>query len=156
MMKCTTCKGAIRPAVVELKVKAAGHTFVADVAAGKCASCGEVFYPSALLDMVDLIIAATLVRSGERSGEVMRFVRKAIGMPAKELAELMGMSPEHVSRLETGKSPVSGNIMVLLGSMAIDMVNGKSSTREALEAMREPKKLPKKVAIALPVAARKP
>ena len=149
-MRCTTCKGQVRPATVELKSVVSGHTFVSNVMAGKCQSCGEIFYPGPLLEMVDLIIAATLVRHGERSGEAMRFIRKAIGISAKELAELFGMTQEHVSRLEHGKHPVSEQVMALLGSIALDQADGRSAILDTLHAMRAPTKLGKRVPIEVP------
>lgn len=130
----------------EYSLSVAGHTFVARrMRVMKCSRCKEVTYPLATLMRIDLLIAAQLARAGENSGEAMRFMRKAVGVKAMDLAALMDMSPEHLSRLENGKKPVDARIMALLGSMALDALEGRSTAMQALNAQQHPKKLGKSV-----------
>lgn len=73
-------------------------------------------------------------------------------MQGKELTELLCLTPEHISRLEKGNLPVSDHVMALLGSMALDMTEGRTATRAVLTAMKRPTKLGKRVTVKIPAA----
>ena len=88
-------------------------------------------------------------RAGESSGEVMRFMRKAAGLRALELAELLGVTPETVSRWETGKQPLEHRAMAILGSIVVERYEGRNSTLENLKALRNPRKLGRKIELSL-------
>ena len=84
----------------------AGHSFKASVPAQVCDSCGAVYFNGTALGDFDLAVANKLARAGVSDGEAIKFMRKAVGLPAVTLAELLDTSPETVSRWERGVSHI--------------------------------------------------
>ena len=82
----------------------AGHSFKASVPALVCDSCGAIYFNGPALENFDLAVANKLARAGVSDGEAVKFIRKAVGLPAVTLAELLDTSPETVSRWERGVS----------------------------------------------------
>lgn len=115
-----------------------GRTFTADLPAQKCAACGEVYFDLSVLGTFDRLIAGKLAEAGASSGEAFRFMRKTIGMRAAELAELLAVAPETISRWENGQRDVDRGAIVTLGSLVLDRIEGRSTTLDRLRALREP------------------
>jgi len=130
----------------------AGHTFVADMPANIC-GCGESVIDYAPLHRFNLAIAGKLAELGASSGEAFKFMRKAIGMKAADLAALLHVVPETVSRWETGQRNVDYGAMVVLGAIALDQLEGRTRTLDLLRALREPAKATGEVLVQLDVQA---
>jgi putative zinc finger/helix-turn-helix YgiT family protein len=138
-MRCSQChQGELEHTEAEDTIEVAGHTFTARVPALRCAGCGEIYYDGPSLGRFELAVAVALVRSGQMNGQVLRFARKVIGLSAKIFAELLGVAPETVSRWENGKQPIDLLAAALLGAMVLDEHAGRSTAREALQAVRDP------------------
>ena len=71
----------------------AGHSFKASVPAQVCDSCGAVYFNGPALGNFDLAVANKLARAGISDGEAIKFMRKAVGLPAVTLADLLDTSP---------------------------------------------------------------
>src|SRR5207244_10115905 len=105
--KCSRCgnrglHAKKRPAIRTV----AGHSFKASVPALVCDSCGAVYFNGPALGDFDLAVANRLARAGVSDGEAIKFMRKAVGLPAVTLAELLDTSPATVSRWERGASHI--------------------------------------------------
>jgi DNA-binding transcriptional regulator YiaG len=70
------------------------------------------------LSKLELAAAAELARLGRRSGPALRFMRKALGYRAVELAAL-DVAPETLSRWETGEREVEGRAFALVGLLVL-------------------------------------
>ena len=93
-----------------------------------------------------LAIAAALALPGRRaapppSGAGLRFMRKAMGVRGVEFADLLGVTPETVSRWEADKHPIDRGAFTLLGMMVADRIAGTHTTEDALRATRAPRRL---------------
>ena len=120
-MGCAACgKGTVRLGRTNMKRSIAGHIFAATVQARTCTHCGEVFFEDADVERVDLAVASALVASGIASGAAFKFVRKVVGIRAAELARLLSVTPETVSRWETDKVPIDYGAKALLAMMLDD------------------------------------
>jgi DNA-binding transcriptional regulator YiaG len=53
-----------------------------------------------------LAVAAELARRGELPAEAFRFVRRILGMKAAELAEILNVTAQTISRRENGKQAI--------------------------------------------------
>jgi len=95
----------------------------------------------------ELLAARWLADDGARSAEAFRFMRKALGLQAVALAELLDSTPETISRWEHGKRPVDARAFALLGVMVADRIAGRNDTRARLEALRSPSKVPHTVTL---------
>lgn len=143
MKRCYQCKGdKLDATTVEESRTVAGRTFTGTVPAIRCASCGELYYPGPALEALDLEVAGELARHGEASAEALRFMRKALALKASEIAELLDVTRETVSRWEHGQQPVERRAAALLSAMVRDKLDGRTSTLDSLRALLKPDPLP--------------
>ena len=150
MKRCERCKtGKLEKTEALDSVEVGQHLFTARVPALKCRECGELYFDGPSLERFELRVAVELARSGEATGDVMRFMRKAAGLRALELAELLGVTAETVSRWETGRQPMEHRAMAVVGALVVERFEGRTSTLDNLKALRSPKKLGRRVELSL-------
>jgi putative zinc finger/helix-turn-helix YgiT family protein len=146
MKRCYACKGEKLLAVTaDLERRIAGCTFKAAIPATRCAKCGEETYAGPDLEAFDLAVAGELASHGVGSAEAFSFMRRAMGMTGRDLAELLDVAPETVSRWEHGKLPLDRGPVALLSAMVLDQLEGRTTTLDRLKALLKPKSLPKQV-----------
>lgn len=149
-MKCPSCnKGTVKAADVEITERVAGHTFTATIRGEQCAACKEVFYPGPAVEAFELAVARTLTSTDDASGETFKYARKAVGIRAEDLASLLGVTRETISRWETGKHPIDSAALAVLALIVKDASLGSTATLEVLRARREAKPLSKRIALKL-------
>jgi len=90
-------------------------------------------------------VTLELARGGEVGPEGFRWLRKAAGLKAVRLAELLDVTPMQVSRWENGHKPLERRAVALMSALALEQIEGKAATRTVLEALAAEKKLPKSV-----------
>jgi len=78
-------------------------------------------------------------------------MRKVAGIRAVELAELLDVAPETVSHWETGKHAPDRSTLATVAALALDALDGATTTRDRLRALRERPPLAK-VRLELPAA----
>jgi transcriptional regulator with XRE-family HTH domain len=59
------------------------------------------------IGLINAVVRKRVQHTRKLNGEELRFIRKAIGVRAKSLAELLDISPEHYSRCENGDKLMS-------------------------------------------------
>jgi putative zinc finger/helix-turn-helix YgiT family protein len=147
--RCVECRGdKMVTAQAEEQLEVAGKTFTAMLPVTKCANCGATYISHDALGVLEMGTAAELARHGEVSAESFGFMRRALGMKASELAELLDVTHETVSRWEHGHQPVERRAVALLSAMVLDRVEGRSTTLERLRALLKPEPLPRLVRVA--------
>lgn len=124
----------------------AGQTFTAEVPARRCGACDAVFFDGPALKEFERAAARELARHGPALGETFRFMRKALGVRGADLAELLDVPPETLSRWETGKLAMARTAWLTLSSLVLDF----DGTQERLRAVREPPKSSRVVRIKVP------
>jgi len=155
-MKCHECGGGKFTEIAHSSsLQVGGRTFRATFPASKCTNCGDVTFDGLHQHAFELGVALFISRNGARSGEEFAFMRKAIGLPATELAELLDITRETVSRWERGHQPLERRAVVILGDLVGDHLEGKRRTLDRLQALREPAKLAKTVPIEIDALLRK-
>jgi YgiT-type zinc finger domain-containing protein len=136
--RCHECGSrALSEGAVREVVTLAGAMFEARLPALVC-PCGEAYLDCVVLEQFELSVAAELGRLGWAGAEAMRFARKALGYSATNMAALLGVSLETVSRWENGKVPVDTRSFVLLCRLAQDRLDGRPDTERMLRAITEP------------------
>jgi putative zinc finger/helix-turn-helix YgiT family protein len=137
--KCVACgKPGLRDDISTETLVVGGVTFTTEVPAQICDGCGETFVTAEALAKADRVMAGELARLGQRSQESFRFMRKALGMKASDLAELLDVSPETVARWESGSLTVEPRAFALLGGLVTDLLEGRDGTLARLRAVRSP------------------
>src|SRR2546423_2080066 len=144
--KCPTCSGtAFQPATYVARRDLDGRRFTGNVPARKCVDCGELLISGAALGAFERAITLELARGGEVGPEGFRWLRKAAGLKAVRLAELLDVTPMQVSRWENGRKPLERRAVALVSALALEHVEGNVPTRAVLEALAASKKRPKSV-----------
>lgn len=153
MTQCYACKN--QNFVIEYLEKTRevdGHQFTAILPIQKCTTCGEFLFPAESLYQFELAIAHQLAESGTHSGKTFRFMRKAIGISARELAHLLDTTPETISRWETNKRDIDHSALAILGTLVLDEIKGHTDTLKRLENLRTHKPLAKSIRVSLHAA----
>lgn len=138
MKRCVQCKGLLERVERDERLDVAGRTFIARLPAYSCSSCGEVLVSGALLARFELAAASALAQEGPIHGESFRFLRKALGMRAMDLAALLGVTPETVSRWESGKHELDRSTWATVGALVLDHLDQRNTTQERLRALLRP------------------
>jgi hypothetical protein len=81
-------------------------------------------------------------------------VRKVAGLRAVDLAELLELTPEHVSRMENGRTPADRRTVALLAAMLEDKATGATRTVDQLRALASPRRVTRRVQIRAAGAAK--
>ena len=115
-----------------------GQRSGAAAASFRCAACGEEIIAGPDLERFGLAIARDAAQHTAPSGVVFRTMRKILGYTSQELAGLLGVSLETISRWENGARGVDALAFQLLGMIAADRLEGRTSTEDSLRAAREP------------------
>lgn len=148
--RCPVCKlGRLSKRDRVERISVRGHTFSARLAVRECSACGEQLLAGPDLERFELRVAVELARAGEASGEAMRFMRKAVGLQGRELAELLRVTPETVSRWETGKQPMDHRAMAVVGALVVERFEGRSAMHDTLHALLAPRRLRRSIELSL-------
>lgn len=135
MESCPTCqKPLVRGSASETS-EIAGRRFHAQIPAMLCEHCGADFIADEDLERFELAIASHLAR-GRASGEAFVYMRRALGLKASDLAELLHTRPETVSRWERGVRSMDWRAFALLGKLVLERAEGSDSTRRYLEQLK--------------------
>lgn len=82
-----------------------------------CRFCDEFLIENAELARMETEAARAIVASGIRDGRQFQFVRKELDIRAVDLAKLLGVRPETISRWERGEYPVDRAAAFALGEL---------------------------------------
>lgn len=150
MTRCYQCKSE---KLVEKnfadEIEVAGVKFVADLPSTVCEECGEATIASKVLGAFELAIARQLGQLGLREGEAFRFMRKAIGKRAIDLAQDLDSTPETISRWENGKTEIEPRAFLLLANLVEDKIRGANTTQELIRMLHEKPQKPQRIRLAL-------
>jgi hypothetical protein len=123
-------------------MKVAGRVFQAEVPAERCTRCGELYFRGPSVERWERAIARDLMTCGPVSAEGLSYSRRAVGMEAVRLAELLDVRPETVSRWENGRRPIDRATWLAAGTLILEEL---AEEHEALDRVRALAKPPRKV-----------
>lgn len=147
--RCAECGStALLSVESDERVQIGPRTFTKAVAAKRCELCGETYTAFDELSGFELQVAGELVRECDGTREAFRYIRKALGLPAIELARLLDVNAATLSRWETGEREVPFLARCVLAALVMDRLGGRSNVMEYLERARQPsRRLPRVVRI---------
>lgn len=149
MRRCVQCgQKVLQEVEVEDEVTVAGRTFARKIPALRCERCGETYFKGPDLQTIELEAAAVIAREGPSNGETFKFMRKALGLRAADIAELLDVAAETLSRWETAQRPVDRASWIAVSAMVLDKLEGRTTTLDRLRALVKPAPLPKLVRLA--------
>ena len=138
-MKCINCgQSDLVRGAVPFTLTVGEVEFVTELPGRRCSACGYSTVNGPAAVRFELLAADELFRRGLRSGASFRFMRKALGMKAAEIADAFNVAPETVSRWENGQREVDWPEFMLLGFLVDDKLAGRTTTLARLRALAEP------------------
>lgn len=141
MKQCAMCNArSFKRGRTDLRRTVDGVTFEGTLTASVCRKCGEPYFDNTVLERFELTIANELARMGRCTPAAFTFMRKALGLSGIALAELLGTTPETISRWENGARTLDGSAFVLVAGIVAERIDGREDTRARLEALRRPTK----------------
>jgi putative zinc finger/helix-turn-helix YgiT family protein len=153
LTRCPNCQAEKLKDRLAEKVKVVGgHRFRAFVPGQECRSCGETFFEARTLARFDQLVAKELAEAGVKSGEALRFIRKAAGVPAADFAALLDVRPETVSRWEHDRRPIDRGSYAVLHQLLLDNLAASTATVDYLRGLGKGKRLPKTVKVEVEAA----
>jgi DNA-binding transcriptional regulator YiaG len=155
---CRACHapGSAVPNRTEASRDVNGCHFVATLPTTVCSQCGHVEIDRVAEAKFVEEIARVLADCGASSGGAFRLMRKAIGMRGTELARLLAVAPETVSRWETEKRGIDRATVAVLAALVHERADRKRTMFDSLRRLGEPIALPAtlRIEIEAPLAAR--
>jgi len=153
LTKCVKCDSeSLREIRTTDRQTVAGVDFAVEVDVLECAKCGEVYVDDQALEKVELAIGAELGKLGRLTGEAFKFMRKSIGLRGIDLAELLDVTGETVSRWERDVVPIDHAAFAVLGTLVSEKRQGRTQMRDLLEATRAAKVPSKPVKVVVSAA----
>ncbi len=148
--KCYACGSKrLTESKREVRRPIGSRVFTGSYPALACAACGEATADSRAVLAIELGIARELAEAGPRNGDEFKFLRKMTGLRAVEVAELLDVSAETVSRWENDKQALERRAVAIVAGLVLDRIEGRDETLQRLRALRDPRRLAKAVRVDL-------
>jgi putative zinc finger/helix-turn-helix YgiT family protein len=114
-MRCPSCKttGTIR--TWEGRIERYGVEIVAH--GQRCRDCGETLFDAAEMKRQERAIAKEIATRGVRAGSEFKLLRKVAGLRAVDVAGMLEVTPETVSRWERGTLEIPRAAAYVLGDL---------------------------------------
>jgi DNA-binding transcriptional regulator YiaG len=109
--------------------------------------CGQIFFSGPEMQTAEEEIARAIVEAGFQGGDVFRFLRKTLGLPAKDLAALFDVTPETISRWESDERPVPRTARALLDQLVFEHIEEEDGLLKHLKTMRQPARRGRRISV---------
>lgn len=134
MKRCVECGGELKPFEREERRTVSGQTFATMLRGRKCTACEFKAFDGASLEGFERAIAQHIAEHGPVSGEAFKWMRKAgLAMRAVDLAALLGVAPETLSRWETGEREVPRAEWAAVAALVLEQPREKRPMLERLQ-----------------------
>lgn len=138
-MNCPNCKkDRLVVGTKEATRTVDGVLYTARVAADRCGACRSVYFHGPGLESFEQAIAVRIARQGPMGPEGLVFMREQLGMMGKELANVLDVTPMHLSRWENGRRSLDRAAWLLVGQMVLDRFGGVQPLLERMAALTKP------------------
>lgn len=126
-MNCRNCSAKMKETTENYRYKESGldNVMLADIKIRRCPDCGDVCVSIPGMEELHQEIACAVARkAGHLNPAEVRFIRKYLGFSGADFAKRMGVTPETVSRWESGAKPLGpiSERMVRLAALAMTPV----------------------------------
>jgi DNA-binding transcriptional regulator YiaG len=147
---CSRCaREKLVPIHIDDTLDVCGHSFTAQLPAEKCESCGQVVIQGHDVRLFELRVAVEIAKAGLRTGDSFKYLRKAVGMDAGNMSELLDVPVEYIGYWESGSWPVDPRAHAVVCSLVLGKFEHRPATLDCLGVLRQPRKLTQKVRLHL-------
>jgi len=149
MAGCLRCqRDKVVPVTLDDSMEVCGHAFTAAMPATRCEACGEVVIQGHDLKLFELRVAVELAKAGLRGAEAFKFLRRALQLEPRDLAELLDVPEDFVGYWECGDWPVDPRAQAVLSSLVLARYDAPAAL-DCLKVLRLPRKLARQVRVHL-------
>ncbi len=139
MKRCTRCGGEdLLDDTIDDERVFGPYRFVIRLPAQVCATCSEDYVWGGDLEALTTAVTRAVVDGGIADPEALHWLRRRAGLRSEDLAALLGVAPAVVARWEGGQHPIDRPHLALLGLLAVDALEGRTTTADQLRAMASP------------------
>jgi len=138
MRSCPKCGARVTIGIRQIAQRVGGRDFLLTVPAGNCRLCGTSYLVAEALEWGELQIACRLAMEGPANGASFRALRKSLGFTASQLAEMLDITAETISRWENGQRRVDRSAWTVVGSMVLETADMPTSTLARLKVASSP------------------
>ncbi len=150
-MNCDTCdmamreRKATRQKPYRYDLSGLSNVSLVGITMHTCPQCGgEVPVIPRIAELHDVLARSLIQKPTLLNGEEIRFLRKHEGFPAQKFAALLGITPEHLSRVENGHTSNLGTSADRLARAIATIAKDGEAAREVLlqiaEQLAEPQR----------------
>lgn len=99
-----------------------------------CEACGETVHDALSVESRERQLTGALVAAGVPNAKAFKYVRKALDLRAADLAKLLDVTPESLSRWETGTREIPRYARAILATLWLER-DARGELRGVLEKM---------------------
>ena len=137
-MSCSECKSSSERVPTDLPFEVGDQQVVVAGHAMRCTKCGTVGVMPDEAEAAGRKVAEWVARHGKPSPFGMKFIRRAAGISAVEVASLLDTDKETVSRWENGKQAFPRSAWATVTQLVLETLAGRSEMRDRLKALHAP------------------
>ena len=149
MDMCGRCGDQLQALTLDDSMEVAGHTFTAQIPARRCVRCGDILIESSDVHEFEQAVVLTLARSGQRSGAVVKALRKGLSLSVTRVAELLGVPADAVTGWEEDGLAVPPEHAAMLRSFVLTHHGNAAESLDGLALLRQPQQLAQKIRLHL-------
>lgn len=132
---CTACGGAnLTDGTTDLERAFGPFRYVQSVRVQRCERCDEWVAWGPDVAAFDDAVTRLLVDQGVAYASALVRLRKTAGLRVEHLADLLGVDPAAVEAWEQGRALIDRAHLLTLGALALDVLDGSTTTRDRLHA----------------------
>ena len=133
--RCFQCKGTDFSTCTKARRLVLGELiFEAELDAYQCDTCGQILFSDEVVSFFEDEVSRWIAERGFVSSKSFRFMRKSLGLKARELAAWLKVTPETLSRWEKGTREPDPRAVIVLGTMVLENLEGREDTMNRLKA----------------------
>ena len=127
------CEGRLERRDYTARRKVAGQRFEVPSEVLVCPECGREVISYKEAHRVSLAVAEQLARHGPLSSAAFRHMRRALKLTGRQLAEVLGVAPETISRWEHEQQAIPASAVLLLGTIVLEALEDEEGRSETFE-----------------------
>ena len=144
---CVSCgEKTLQRGSVRLVREVGGREYTATVQGLVCLGCGESITDIQDGERFELAIAE-LLSEAPPTGESFRFLRRVAGLRASDLARMLSLTGDTISRWENGKYAIDRAAFLVLGQIVRDQRRGSTGMLDLIRRAEAPRELPDHVEV---------
>ena len=127
------CEGRLERRDYTARRKVAGQRFEVPSEVLVCPECGREVISYAEAHRVSLVIAGELASHGPLTGAAFRHMRRSLELTGRQVADVLRVVPETISRWEHEQQAIPASAVLLLGTIVLESLVDEDGRSETLE-----------------------